>query len=155
MNELKQSTPKKYMTMAVEPSLSPPWQEQYAKLKNTVGMDPLVRVGPLLPSGSNYVVRVRVMGNVKARALSTLLRKSVQFGNVGFKVVVVNQNGVTVSPFQGPFTVLRIVRILTLAFQSNRLFRFAKAGSLSNVYPVFAKQVVQFYDDNLGVRLMK
>lgn len=132
------------------PTLSPPWQTQYQKLLHTLGVDPLVHVGPLLSSGSTYYTRVKVIGNQKARALATLIRPTVQFGNITFKVIVLNQKGSTVTPFSGPFSALKTVRILRLALRSNPLFRFAIVGPVSNVYPVFAKQVVQFYNDNLA-----
>ncbi len=133
-------------------TLSPPWQTQYQKLRHTVGADPLVQVGPLVSSssGATYTTKVKVIGNLKARALATLIRQTVPFGNVTFKVVVVNQNGVTVKPFQGPFSALRVRAILTRALRTNRLFRFAAIRSTSIVYPVFAKRVVQFYNDNLA-----
>lgn len=49
----------------VQAQLSPPWITYFNELKNSIGADPTVTVGPLIPVGGNYIILVHALSNEK------------------------------------------------------------------------------------------
>ena len=72
----------------VQVELLPPWITYFNELKNSIGADPTVTVGPLIPVGGNFIILVQAISNEKARALATFLKSFVEFGNVSVTVIV-------------------------------------------------------------------
>ena len=50
----------------VQAQLSPPWITYFNELKNSIGADPTVTVGPLIPVGGNYIILVHALSDEKA-----------------------------------------------------------------------------------------
>lgn len=47
------------MDERVQPQLSPPWITYFNELRNSVGADPTVTVGPLIPTDGNFIILVQ------------------------------------------------------------------------------------------------
>ncbi|PEM42079.1 hypothetical protein [Bacillus toyonensis] len=63
----------------IQPQLSPPGITYFNELRNSVGADPTVTVGPLIPTDGNFIILVQTTDFEKAIALATLLKPTVQF----------------------------------------------------------------------------
>ena len=106
----------------VQVQLSPPWITYFNELKNSIGADSTVTVGPLIPVGGNYIILVHALSNEKARALATLLKSFVQFGNVSVTVIVTNNENEIVNPFPCPLDAFEIAHLFQVALENNPYF---------------------------------
>ncbi|RLQ92285.1 hypothetical protein [Falsibacillus albus] len=143
------------MEKTVEVQLSPPWVTYYNELLNTIGKDPDATVGPLIPSDGNYIVPVMVMGDGKAEALATLLKPTVEFGGVTLTVVVINEEQQIVSPLPCPLGVFAVADLADTALSGNPYYdqtvvKRLSPGGPNAVYPVFAPEVIQFFNDDIS-----
>lgn len=102
--------------------LSPPWNTYFNEIKFSIGADPGATVGPLIPAGNNYIILVTVTGNEKARALATLLKPTMNFGNVNVNIFVSNREGQLVSPLPCPLNAFGITSLVQVALEGNPYF---------------------------------
>ena len=110
------------MDERVQPQLSPPWITYFNELRNSVGADPTVTVGPLIPTDGNFIILVQTTDFEKAIALATLLKPTVQFGNVNVTIVVSVIGDGIVNPIPCPLDAFEIAHLLQVALESNLYF---------------------------------
>lgn len=138
----------------VRVSLAPPEITYFNEIKHSVGVDPLVSVGPLRQvSGSGFSVTLTVKGLRKAKALATLLILNKTLDNLRIRVRVRTSEGQSVSPITGSLTPLQLAKLYRTAFRSNKLFCFVSTRAIFAkiyVYPVFKLRIVQFPNDDLS-----
>ncbi|MBQ6359565.1 MAG: hypothetical protein IJJ25_00240 [Lachnospiraceae bacterium] len=121
--------------------LSPPWLTLYHEIDCLFRDDSEVNVSY---DEETYEIKLYVDNNAKAQALTALLPNEKVFGNISVKITVVpaNQNNLTKAD------------LFQEAFSGNPAFSYAKAVDSimapNFTYVVFAKKVVQFYNDNIG-----
>ncbi|PEI86307.1 hypothetical protein [Bacillus toyonensis] len=138
-----------------QPQLSPPWITYFNELRNSIGADPTVTVGPLIPVGGNYIILVHALSNEKARALATLLKSSIQFGNVSVTVIVTNNENEIVNPFPCPLDAFEIAHLFQVALENNPYFEQVVVqpqfpGGVNVVFPVFKVEVIQFFNEDIS-----
>ncbi|MCA1057591.1 hypothetical protein LCL96_01505 [Rossellomorea aquimaris] len=136
------------------PELSPPWIIYFNQLKYSIGADPLVTVGPLIPVQDQYLALVMVDDYDKAQALATLLTPSQNFGNVTLTVVVI-YNQEIVSPIPCRLDAFEVAHLVNAALEGNTYFQEVVVqrpfpGGMNAVYPIFAADVIQFYADDVS-----
>ncbi|MGG5735718.1 MULTISPECIES: hypothetical protein [Bacillus cereus group] len=139
----------------VQVELSPPWITYFNELKNSIGADPTVTVGPLIPVGGNFIILVQAMSDEKAIALATLLKPFVEFGNVSVTVVVSNEESVIVNPLPCPLDAFEIAHLFQVALENNPYFQQVVVqpqlpGGANVIFPVFAAKVIQFFNDDIS-----
>lgn len=139
----------------VQAQLSPPWITYFNELKNSIGADPTVSVGPLIPVGGNYIILVHALSNEKAIALATLLKSFVEFGNVSVTVIVTNNENNIVNPLPCPLDAFEIAHLFQVALENNPYFEQVVVqpqfpGGSNVVFPVFTAQVIQFFNDDIS-----
>ena len=123
-------------------SMVSPWMDYVKKLEAFFQKDDAVKIEFI--DGEAREVKVYVEGGRKAEALEKLLPKSIDFGNVTVKVTVVPANleeskaALFRAAFEGNDAV-NFIETVTPPFSSN-----------SFTYVVFEKDVVQYWNDNLG-----
>ena len=126
--------------------LAPPWITAVSEMEQMFKYDGEVRV---LYNNDDCTVRLYVDSSDKAGALTALLPPEIEFGNVTLKIIVIPANGVC-SKLDGANTEL----LFLYAFDGNPVLSFTKriSGIFTNdlVYVVFAKEVVQYFNDDLG-----
>lgn len=120
--------------------ISSPWVSYYHKLQALFGEDPDIQ---LAFDNDGPEAELFVSNTDKAEALGRLLPGEVQFGNVTLKIAVVPAN-----------IEWDEKALMEKAFTGNPMFSKVlklDVGSTNPfTYVVFARKVVQFYDDNLG-----
>jgi len=132
--------------------VNPPWLTFWNKLKATLGADCSVTVDPLDVSGSPYVARITVPDPAQAAATVALLNPQHAFGNVVVVVEVRDGLGLVVTA-TGPGSAEELSEWVRVAFRNNGWYRDVVIKDLlghRRVYPVFAKSVVQFFNDDLS-----
>ncbi|PFX75276.1 hypothetical protein COL39_06510 [Bacillus cereus] len=139
----------------VQPQLSPPWITYFNKLVNSIGADPTVTVGPLIPVGGNFIILVHALSNEKAIALATLLKSFVEFGNVSVTVIVTNNENQIVNPVPCPLDAFEIAHLFLVALENNPYFDQVVVqpqfpGGSNVVFPVFKAEVIQFFNDDIS-----
>lgn len=130
--------------------MNPPWTTTWNEINACIGNDPAVKVGRLNQTPP-YVVRVEVRGPAKATAVASLMRLRHQFGNVIMEIEIWDENGNHMKPFV-PRSVEELAELVRSAFEGNGYYRDVVVKQVlgARVYPVFAKQVIQFYNDDLS-----
>lgn len=125
----------------VKLKLSSPWAKYVAALKAMFGEDPDITIEV---DEDNFTVKLFVDDAEKADAIARLLPESKQFGCVTLKITVVPPNLEEESKAD----------LFAKAFEGNPAFERVRTvtGVMSNpmTFVVFAKEVVQYYIDNLG-----
>mgnify|MGYP006958179753 CR=1 FL=1 len=128
--------------MATHVKLASPWVQYYREIEALFGDDPDIKV---LFDEDDLVVRLSVNDHDKADALTQLLPASKEFGNVTLYISVIPNNEVA-APSK--------ISLLKRAFHGNPAFCYtASAEGLYSSpihYVVFANQVVQYFNDDLG-----
>jgi hypothetical protein len=134
--------------------LAPPEVTYYKEIQNSIGQDPLIRIGSLDEvSPGVFKVTIHVRGTRKARALATLLVLNKSLDNVLVKVRVKASGGKQVEAIQGSLSPKDIKNLYRTAFHTNRLFKFAALHEIFAkvyVFPVFNHRIIQFANDNLS-----
>lgn len=125
--------------------LSPPWTKFYKELEALFKDDPGIKMTfKEAENGSGYKIKLYVEGANKAEALSELLPKLKQFGNVTVSIEVIPAN----------LNKEDIIQLYRAAFEGNPAFSYAEAVTGISVpnfnYIVFEPEVVQFFNDDLG-----
>lgn len=123
-------------------NLTTPWVEYYRKIDAIFKNDSEVNV---LYNNDTREICIFVNNGAKANAIDTLLPDTINFGNVELTVNVIPSNGKK----------LEIPRNLySVAFTGNSAVERIETveGIFSNpiTYIIFKKEVVQYYNDDLG-----
>ncbi|EEM86481.1 MULTISPECIES: hypothetical protein [Bacillus cereus group] len=139
----------------VQPQLSPPWITYFNELRNSIGADPTVTVGPLIPTDGNFIILVQTTDFEKAVALATLLKPTVQFGNVNVTTVVSVIGDGIVNPIPCPLDAFEIAHFFQVALENNLYFEQVVVqpqfpGGSNVVFPVFSAEVIQFFNDDIS-----
>jgi len=125
--------------------LSPPWIIYYQKLTAFFKRDKEIHV--LYDEEENHI-KLYVNNDIKAKALETLLKTEVQFGNVTLTIEIIRPNTRSVS------STADIKNNIINAFDRNDAFDFMAVaeGIFTNplIYVVFKPEVVQYWTDDLG-----
>lgn len=117
-----------------------PWNEYVAKLKALFGNDPDVDIDY---DQDLKVVTMRIADQDKAMALMQILPSTVTFGNIALMIKVIPAN----------FGEENMDDLLMKAFRGNPAFVRLSCGQgafQSFRYMVFKKEVVQYFNDDLG-----
>lgn len=126
--------------------LCAPWQEHYEMIKAMFAEDPDVFV---LMDEEQYKIRIYVNGQVKADALEAILLHEVVFGNITLEVNVIPADQVSEKEADQS-----IATLFEAAFDGNYALSYVKAldgpFEFNATYVVFAKEVVQYYRDDLS-----
>ena len=128
--------------MGEKVGLSSPWMTFYHKLEAFFQKDPGVRLEFI--DGEDREIKIYVEGSAKAEALTELLPMEKVFGNVVVKITVIpaNVKQSKISLFRAALEgndALSYIETITPQFSTN-----------SFNYVVFNKEVVQYFNDNLG-----
>lgn len=126
--------------MDIKLKLSTPWVIFYREVEAMFKDDPEVRV---VFNEEEPEVKLYVENAEKADALTQLLPKKVDFGNVELKVTVIPANKLGANK----------ASLFEKAFKGNPAFSFITGHNIFNnpmTYVVFKNKVVQYYTDNLG-----
>lgn len=145
--------------------LTSPWVDYYYKVNAMFKKDDHVHV---IFDDESYELKIYVDDQTKAEAIQKLLPetkefgnvtlKIKEFGNVTLKISVIPGNG-EVGTLYGEYmrthpALTETEKLFTSAFLNNPVFEFAHtvSGILTNdiVYVVFANEVVQYFNDDLG-----
>lgn len=119
-------------------NLLSPWARYANKLRAMFGHDPDIEIGF---NNDDATVTVYVSNQLKAEALARLLPVTKTFGNVEMKIIVIPEN--KDEDYKS---------LLLTALAGNPVLHSIIGGrtEFDMQYAVFAKEVVQYYDDNLG-----
>jgi hypothetical protein len=135
--------------------LSPPWYTLWNEINSSIGNDPRVTVAPLDTSQNPYSIVIQCEEHRQAVALVSLMLLQYSFGNVEVEVTVTDAAGDIVQPVV-PTSAIELAKWVRRAFKTNNWFVDVHARSLlppSNsfvvVYPIFARDVIQFFNDDL------
>ena len=122
--------------------LSPPWVTYYKELQMLLGRD---REIYLVFDQEEMKVKVYVDNIAKAEALEQVLAESKTFGNVMMNVEVIPSNNVRYTAGGN---------VYDDAFDGNPAFSYSREAALPVIdrlcYVVWAREIVQFFNDNLG-----
>lgn len=130
--------------------LSAPWTTLYREFQAMFGKDKEINI---LFDEDNFNIVLYVDNIKKAEALNKILPLKKTFGNVEVGIIVkpANTNMDLKQVFVEEFISAETFKI---AFENNPAFVYATTytGILANplTFVVFAKEVVQFYNDNIG-----
>jgi hypothetical protein len=121
--------------------LAPPWIAHYHKIQALFEHDPDVKV---MYNNDDYTVTIGVVGDAKAQAITRLVKPEVVFGNITLKIKVVPANTNKVD----------IIDTFKTAFSGNPTVVAAEKINLPGTgtanHVVFRKEVVQFFNDDIG-----
>ena len=116
-----------------------PWYEYYSQITALFGQDPEIEI---IYDEEAQEIKLHVDNAVKADALTQLLPAEKEWGGVKLKITVV--------PSNDPES---MVSLFQKAFDGNPAFSYTEhvdnAGFTAD-YIVFAHEVVQYFDDNIG-----
>ena len=128
--------------MAEHVKLSSPWVKYYREVDALFGCDPQIKV---VFDDDDLVLRLLVDDADKADALTALLPTEKVFGNVVLQIAVIPAN-VEKTPSK--------LSLIKRAFRDNPAYSYSASaeGLYTNPihYVVFANEVVQYYNDDLG-----
>jgi len=120
-------------------SKSAPWTEYYSQIKALFEQDPEIEI---IYDEDNSEIKLHVDNAVKADALTQLLPAEKSWGGVKLKITVV--------PSNDPES---MVSLFQKAFDGNPAFSYTEhvdSAGFTADYIVFAHEVVQYFDDNIG-----
>lgn len=123
-----------------EVKIAPPWIQYVNKLVALFGKDPEIHLDY---KNDEHTVTMRVDNHEKAEALIKLLPAAKEFGNVTLNINIVPCNNLDSKE-----------DLYLAAFNGNPAFAFTRSveGVFTNpiTYVVFSREVVQYYNDDLG-----
>ena len=124
---------------------SSPWVTYYREVDALFKKDKEVFV---VFDEENVEIKIYVSDQVKADAIRCLMPLEKDFGNVILKINVIPSNG---NQLRGVSTT-NILKIACDAFlDNNAVYMVTDVGAVFDlVYVIFRKEVVQFFDDNIG-----
>lgn len=125
--------------------MSPPWYGYANQIMALFGEDPDICISKDFKEGEDPILSLFVMNQRKAEAIEKLLPHEVDFGGVKLHIYVIPGNGI-----RDP----KLAEIYRQAFEGNPVVKDIVVVSDVFTNPVayvsFRKEVVQYYDDNLG-----
>jgi hypothetical protein len=135
--------------------LSPPWYTLWNELKYTIGKDVSFRISDLDVSQNPYRITIITDDTQKGSALATIIKLVHDFGKIQVTIHIQDSNG---TPYEGFYVTNsnELALVIRMALQGNPLFRNVyrrptAAFFLSkDVFPVFKKTIIQFYNDDLS-----
>lgn len=124
---------------------SAPWVTYYREVNELFKKDKDVFV---VFDEENVELKIYVKDQIKASAIQYLMPTEKEFGNVVLKIDVIPSNG---TQLRGISTA-NVLTIACDAFLSNdAVYGVTDVSAMFDlVYVVFRKEVVQFFDDNIG-----
>ena len=135
--------------------LSSPWVLYYKKVDAMFKYDDEVHV---LYDEDKMELRLYVEDTIKAAALEQLLPTAKGFGNLELKITIIPANDDL--PYDAHLKAAYTLpddpeTLFNMAFRDNEVFSYSKTikfifDGAPLTYIVFAKEVVQYFDDNLG-----
>ena len=126
-------------------TISSPWAAYYHELVAFFKKDDDVAI---FFDNNIPTIKLFIDNPDKAEALSKLLPQQVRFGNVTLNITIVPANAITTN------VEMTNIEIIEKAFEGNDAVSFIKTitGVMTNplTFVVFKKEVVQYFNDNLG-----
>lgn len=132
--------------------MNPPWATLWSQINAAFAGDALVSVNPPDDSANPFVIVLTVNDYTKAVAIASLLKARHDFGNVSVVVKVCNRQGSQIGGVS-PNSADELSLIVRVAFNGNLLLTDVVVRDLmgrQRVFPVIAKTVIQFYNDDLS-----
>jgi len=134
--------------------LSPPWYTLWNEIKASIGNNPGVTVEDLDTSQTPYIVPISVDNHDTAAAIASIMNLHYQIGNITVDVQVKDPAGNIVTPIT-PGSVSQLVELVESGLGNNGWFKEVLPKPLypnapEVVFVVFAKAVIQFYNDDLS-----
>lgn len=136
-------------------TMSSPWMIFYREVCAMFEKDDDVHVVYKQGEGDNDTICLYVEDPLKADAIEKLLPEEKEYGNVTIEIGVIPCNADRRKPTNIVMTESADASdLFRLAFRGNPAFSYLKkiTGIMANdiVYVVFAKEVVQYFNDDLG-----
>lgn len=124
---------------------SAPWVTYYREVDELFKKDEEVFV---VLDGENTELKIYVNNQSKASAIQYLMPTEKEFGNVILKIEVIPANGMKIRNVDET----NILDIVCDAFRENdAVYTVTGVRSMFDlIYVIFRKEVVQYFDDNLG-----
>jgi hypothetical protein len=141
--------------LAAAVGLTPPWYTLRSEMAATVGKTPGVVVGQLVEEADgNFSLTVTVRNSVRASKLASVLAATHVFGQLQVQVSVQDTHGHVITP-STPESAHQLASFERTALAGNPLLKKVLVqpffeGGTPVVFPVFAKEVIQFPNDNLA-----
>jgi len=133
--------------------LSPPWHTFFNFVKHAIGKDRQVKVLEMKEvSEVDFLIQIETKDKDKALALATILEPYKEFGNIKVYVEVLCF-GKVVMPSEKKQNVCTLMNFYEKAFGANDYFvhvEFKDFFGNMMLFPVFKKEVIQFFNDNLA-----
>jgi len=133
--------------------LSPPWYTFFDLIKYTIGKDDQVKVLEMEEVDDRYfLIPIEVNDEDKAIALATILTPYKEYGNIKVYAEVL-YCGKVVKPDDKKQNVCSLYMFYKEALESNDYFAYVEFRDFFGkmiLYPVFKKEVVQFFNDNMA-----
>lgn len=127
-----------------EETLSPPWHIYANYIKSIFQKDPEVTIiVPEETEKSEFVITIKCTNKIKTFAISELLANEIQMGNI---TVIINC--VYTGSTQVDYNVLNAA--LSNNPEVSEIVKETSAMMIENTFCVFKKNVIQFFDDNIG-----
>jgi hypothetical protein len=133
-------------------TMNPPWITLWNQVRGSIGNDPRVTTTRLDQSRQPYLIRITVRDNAKAVGLASLVKRRHNFGNITVVVRIEDRQGNHVNRVV-PKSPRELAGLVRSAFTRNGWYRKVLVKEFFGrlrVYAVFAKKVVQFYNDDLS-----
>lgn len=147
----------------MEVLLSPPWYTLRNMIAYTIGESPYIRVAELVEDGNTgYDLNIYVKSSEIAKAVRVILPLTYQFQEVIIQVIVHDIcKGVVVNHSNEAYeTPAQLANVFCTALMCNKLFvgtiltegkvNPAESDILGDVVIVIAKEIVQFFNDDLS-----
>jgi hypothetical protein len=123
-----------------------PWFEVWNQIRYSIGEDPNVQIDDLNTNSPPYLISIQVSDSTKASALASILLPTYSFGKVTMNVQV-DHSGTQVQPLVLE-TIQEVHRAAISALASNNLFVGAFPTPDGRVGVLFARAIVQFFNDD-------
>lgn len=126
--------------------LASPWATCFRQFKAFFQKDPDVRV---IFDEDTPSIKIYAEDKTKAEALAYLIPTSKQFGNVTLQITIIPANGASIN--NGTYTSIRSA--IVDALKCNKAvvgLQPVESAGFSALYVLFAREVVSYFNDNLG-----
>ncbi|SHI81430.1 hypothetical protein SAMN02745163_00778 [Clostridium cavendishii DSM 21758] len=139
-----------------EVKLSPPWYTFANEIKYTYGLSPYIKVSNLAQVDDEYLLNIFVSSDKIAHALRAILPLIKTFGNIKVIILIYDEKNNIVQPEDISYTPEILATTFCTALYKNPLFKGAVLISddatppIGNVVLVIAKEIVQFYNDDIS-----